>query len=170
MLVKDGIYHVVARANRKEFILHSPEMKEMFLSVLSRAKKRFDFKLINFCIMGNHIHFMIKPGGNENLSRIMQWILSTFAIRFNRTNALSGHVWYDRFKSKIVSEFRDFLHTFRYITENPVRAGLVHSPLAYRYNGVCFIRNRDYRIIEEPELYLHLMEPLICDSLLLADY
>jgi REP element-mobilizing transposase RayT len=79
-VVQGAHYHVTARANRREFILNSPEMKELFLTVLKRAKGKYKFKLTTFCIMGNHIHFMMKPDENENLSRIMQWILAAFAV------------------------------------------------------------------------------------------
>jgi REP element-mobilizing transposase RayT len=70
-------------------------MKDMFLEVVKRAKRKYDFAVVNFCIMGNHVHFIIRPGAKENLSRIMQRILSVFAIRFNRQHRFIGHVWYD---------------------------------------------------------------------------
>ena len=168
MLVENGLYHVVARVNRKEFILKSAEIREMFLAVLKRSRCKYRFKLLNFCIMGNHIHFLIKPGKRENLSKIMQWVLSVFAIQFNKRLGLSGHVWYDRFKSKIVDGLYDFLHAFRYIAENPVRAGIVRFPWEYFSNGVTYLRNRDFRLIEKPHEVLKLMEPSLCEAFLLT--
>jgi putative transposase len=108
-LVSGAVYHVTAGANRKEFILNSPEMKRLFLKVIKRAKSKYAFKVTNFCIMGNHIHLLIKPLGKENLSRIMQWILATFAINFNIRFNISGHVWYDRFHSKVIESFRQYI-------------------------------------------------------------
>jgi len=70
-IVRGGQYHVTARANRREFILNSPEMKDLFLEVLKRAKEKYKFRLTTFCIMGNHIHFMMKPEENESLSRLI---------------------------------------------------------------------------------------------------
>ena len=167
LLVENGLYHVVARANRKEFIFNSAEIKEMLLAVLEKAKKRFHFSLTNFCIMSNHIHFMISPGKGENLSKIMQWILSVFAVRFNKRFGWCGHVWYDRFKSRILEGLSQFLHTFRYIAENPVRAGMVRFPWDHAYNGIAHIRNRDFHLIEEPLAVLKLLEPSLCEPLLL---
>lgn len=151
------MYHVVARANRKEFILNSDEMKTLFLQVVDTARKKYSFQITNFCIMGNHFHLMITPSKGENLSKIMQWILSVFAIRYNRIFGYTGHVWYDRFKSKIIDGLQQFLHAFFYILENPVRAGLVKKPWDYKFNGVTFLRNRDYRIIEKPDAVLSLV-------------
>jgi len=42
--LKDGaLYHVTARANRKEMILDNRGMKDLFLEVLERAKGKFRF-------------------------------------------------------------------------------------------------------------------------------
>jgi putative transposase len=151
-LQSGAIYHVVARANRSEFILHSEEMKELMMFILKKAKKRYSFQVKNFCIMGNHIHLLIKPTKNESLSRIMQWILSVFAIRYNKLNGFRGHVWYDRFKSKIIASFRQFIHTFQYIQDNPIRAGVVGNPLDYKYGGSWHIHEQLYDLIDEPDL------------------
>jgi len=159
VLRDNGVYHVVARANRKEFIFYSEELKADFLKVVARAKKKFSFRLINFCVMSNHFHFMIAPGKGENLSRIMQWILSVFAVRFNKRHGYAGHVWYDRFKSKIVENYHDFLHSFRYIAENPVQAGIVKRPWDYAFSGITYIRAKRFHLVEKPSLLLYLLEP-----------
>lgn len=126
----------------------------MMLDILKKAKKRFNFQIKNFCIMGNHIHLLIKPAKNENLSRIMQWILSVFAVRFNSVKGFRGHVWYDRFKSKIIASFQQFINTFQYIQNNPVLAGLVETHLDYKYSGDWHIRAQSYDFIDEPDLSL----------------
>src|SRR5512145_89083 len=101
-LQADARYHVTARANRKEMILDTSAMKELFLSVVKRAKEKYDFRLENFCIMGNHVHFLIQPGRGESLSAIMRWILSVFAMAYNKIRCMTGHVWGCRFFSRII--------------------------------------------------------------------
>lgn len=123
----------------------------MFLKTLERAKKKYNFKMRNFCIMGNHVHMMITPGDGESLSRIMQWILSVFAIHFNKIFGINGHVWHDRFRSTVVETLRQALHTFLYIAQNPVKAGIVDNCFDYTYNGVLFLQENNYRILEPPD-------------------
>jgi putative transposase len=83
-ILKDGaIYHVIARINRRELILNSPAIKELFLKIVTLSKKRYRFLVKNFCVMGNHIHIIMQPDTKECLSRIMQWILSVFAASYN---------------------------------------------------------------------------------------
>ncbi len=127
--------------------MDAPGVKELFLGIVEDAKKRFGFSVTNFCIMGNHIHFILQPE-NDDLSRIMQWLLSVFAIRYNRLRGCHGHVWYDRFRSKIIADFRQYVATFRYIMENPVRANMVCHPLQYPYNGITYLNRGDSRIID----------------------
>lgn len=143
-------YHVISRTNRKEMILNSDLIKELFLRVIRRAKKKFNFSVKNFCIMGNHYHLIIKPHENESISKIMQWILGTFAMCFNKMLNLTGHVWNDRFMSKIIYSYFQYLKTFIYIANNPVDAGLVQSPVDFRFSGISFIQKGILDILERP--------------------
>ena len=145
-------YHVIARANRGEFILESRKIKDLFLEILCRAKKRYKFQIRNFCIMSSHIHLIIKPGKNENLSKIIQWILSVFAVKYNKIFHIFGHVWYDRFSSFILNTFQKLAQTFIYICENPVKAGIVRKSWEYPYSGIYYLRRKMYFYVEQPDI------------------
>jgi len=149
--IRDGwSYHITARINRQEFLFESDTIKEMFMDVLRRAKKKYSFNIKNFCIMNNHIHFILKPLHGEKLSKIMQWILGVFAQQYNRTFGFKGHVWYDRFKSKLIVSFKQYLNTFIYISNNPVSAGIVNSADEFKYSGINDILKGKHDIIEWP--------------------
>lgn len=111
-------------------------MKRLFLTTLERAKKKYDVQIQNFCIMGNHFHLIIKPGPNESLSRIMQWILSVFAAAYNRETKQTGHVWGERFFSHIITGMQEFIKIFMYIDQNPVRANLVGRAEDWEFGGL----------------------------------
>jgi putative transposase len=128
----------VARANRQEFILQPQCFKELFIQTMLRAKRKYRFTFQNFCIRDNHIHFIIEPLPSANLSKIMQWILSVFAVQYNKQHQYSGHVWYDRFKSVILSNFFQYLAAYIYVMGNPVKAGIVLDPFDYEYCGTSF--------------------------------
>ena len=135
-LLDGADYHVTAMINRSEMILSAEGEKKLLLTVIERAKKRYHFQIKNFCIMNNHIHLLIKPGKNESLSRIMQWILSVFAMAWNRKHNLKGHVWGERFYSRVVEGIVDFLRVFIYIDDNPVNAQLVNHSWEWRFCGL----------------------------------
>ena len=150
--LKNGAsYHVIVRINRGEFLFDEDKFKNLYLSIIKKAMKRFCFRIRNFCIMGNHIHMIVEPLKNENLSKIMQWIQSVFAIQHNKETGLKGHVWYDRFKSVIIHNIRQLIQTFLYIALNPVKAGLTENPFKYKFNGINFIKQKKYEIISPPD-------------------
>jgi putative transposase len=155
-------YHVTARANRKEMILHCDAMKALFLTTVKRAKKKFRFQVHNFCIMGNHIHLIIRPERGESLSRIMQWILSVFAMAWNRKHHTSGHVWGERFFSKIINNLREYLKTFVYVTENPARAQIIGRIDEWEFGGLWHFIKGERDILEDaPGLPAYLYRRII---------
>jgi REP element-mobilizing transposase RayT len=158
--LKQGVrYHVIARANRDEMIFGSRALKFMFLDVVKKAQEKYKFVIQNFCVMGTHVHFILQPLKGESLSRIMQWILSVFAMQYNRTFNYKGHVFYDRFKSKIINNFRQYVATHIYIMDNPVKAGIVKKPGDFEFNGVSFMRKGLYEIIDPPDTMMKLIIP-----------
>ena len=153
-LLEGAEYHVTARINRGEKIFLAQEDRKLFMDTLKRAKKKFTFSLKNFCIMGNHIHLLIKPGPGVSLSRIMQWLLGVFAQLWNKKHGLSGHLWGERFFSRIILGILDFLRVFAYIDYNPVIAGMTTQPEQWQYGGLWHhkkgIKNITY--LEDPEI------------------
>jgi putative transposase len=132
-----AIYAIGAKTNNNEmFFEEVPGSKELMLEYIQKAHEKFDFELINFSIMGNHVHLLIKPGEGEDISRIMQWLLGCFAQEFNRRNGRSGHFWGERFWSRIVTSDEDLENAFEYVSENPVKAGLADKPESYEYGAV----------------------------------
>jgi putative transposase len=108
----------------------------MFLAFIKKAKQKYPFQLLNFCIMDNHIHLIVKPARGQSLSKIMQWIKGNFAKRWNKERHTEGHLWGERFFSKIIEDAAQFLKTFKYIDENPVAAKLVAKAEEWEYGGL----------------------------------
>lgn len=146
-----AMYHVIAKTNRGEDELKEEKVKELFEKVLFASKQKYSFELINYTIMNNHIHLMIRPLGDSSLSDIMRWILSVFAMRYNKMCKKVGSFWRSRFFSKIV-EGRSYLQTcFAYITENPVAKKMVSRCSEFRYGAIFWILKEVYEYIEKPD-------------------
>ncbi|PKL25831.1 MAG: transposase [Spirochaetae bacterium HGW-Spirochaetae-3] len=158
-LVRGACYHVTMRANRKEMILDAPGIKALYIQVVREARLRYRFRIDNFTIMGNHVHLLIKPEENECLSRIMQWINSVFAIRYNKLFGLCGHVWGERFYSLILARLQDYIRVFKYIDENPVAAHLVLFADKWVFGGLFHSRKGIWTVLSPPTLLLCLLFP-----------
>jgi len=140
-------------------ILDNKEMKDLFLEVLARARAKYRFRVENFCVMGNHIHLMIRPGDRESLSRIMQWILGVFAMAFNRLHGFTGHVWGCRFFSRILASFQQFVKVFEYIDKNPVEANQMEASRNWLHRGLWHHRHGVRGIVDELGEYAALVFP-----------
>lgn len=152
-----AIYHVTGKANYGDFIFENDYFKDLFLEDLHRAKKKYPFRLKHYSIMDNHVHLMIKPEGKSDLSVLMQWLFSVFARQFNISIGKKGHVWYDRFKSKIVRDINQYIATFNYISNNPVKAGICDMAEEYYYSALQMIKENKHDLVDPPGLPLELL-------------
>ena len=151
IIQRGATYHIVAKANRGEFILDSNEMKELFLSIIEAARRKYKFRIKHYCIMSSHIHLLLKPEDGTSLSDLMRWILAVFALQYNKAIGMRGHVWYDRFKSNIIHSSLQFINTFKYISDNPVKAGICSDAQEYAFNGLYELKKHVYRLLDPPE-------------------
>ncbi|OHD16548.1 MAG: hypothetical protein A2Y34_13915 [Spirochaetes bacterium GWC1_27_15] len=148
-LKPNATYHVTATINKEEKIFNKDNIKDMFLIVINEANLKYNFELTNFCIIENHIEFILKPI-KDSLSKIMQWILGVFAMRYNHKHHLKGHVWYDRFKSRIIETEEEIEDSFKSISQKPVVAGLTKKASEYKYCGISLIIKEIFDLIKKP--------------------
>ncbi|MDD5302294.1 MAG: transposase [Elusimicrobia bacterium] len=99
---------------------------EAFLRLFHRIMEESGATVFAYCLMPNHFHLAIKVG-SVPLSSIMQRILTSYAITFNRRHDRTGHLFEARHKAKLCLDDRYLLGLIRYIQMNPVRAGLVSN-------------------------------------------
>lgn len=129
-----GIYHVMARGNRRKNIFHDDEDKNRFINILVQKKKDDKFTLLAFCIMDNHYHLLIREE-KESLSSIMKMINSTYAVYYNNKYEGIGHVFQDRFRSEAIHNDAYLLNVTRYIHNNPKKAGIVLNCKDYPWSS-----------------------------------
>ena len=129
-----GIYHIMLRGINQQQIFEDEEDCEKFLRVLHECKTISNYKLFVYCLMGNHIHLLMKPE-LEPLELVFRRIGSKYVYWYNNKYQRSGHLFQDRFKSEAVNDEAYLLMVVRYIHQNPVKAGLVESPEHYRWSS-----------------------------------
>jgi putative transposase len=118
-------YHVLNRGNARSEVFHKPEDYEAFLRAVGEASVRLPMRLLAYCLMPNHFHLVVRPHAAGDLSRWMQWLMTTHVRRYLRHYHHSGHVWQGRFKAFPVQDDDHLITVVRYVERNPLRAGLV---------------------------------------------
>lgn len=125
--LQSGItYHVISRANNQDFLLENPHCKDKYLILLKNVKQRSDFELFSYCIMGNHVHLLMRMN-TEPLSSIMQWLNQKFAYEVNLRMGRNGHLFGDRYKAYPVIGDDKVRETIKYIHRNPLAANMVET-------------------------------------------
>ena len=118
-------YHVLNRGNARAQVFHKPEDYAAFLHAVHEASVRLPMRLLAYCVMPNHFHLVLRPFADGDLSRWMQWLLTTHVRRYLRHYDHSGHVWQGRFKAFPTQDDAHLVTVVRYVERNPLRAGLV---------------------------------------------
>ena len=140
-IAEGATYHVTSRTNGKTDAFSGNVGQRILLEVIREAKEKYDFSLHNFCIMPNHFHLLITPKSDTNLSRIIQWIKTKSAKRWNGSNNSRDHLWGERFFSRPIKDDEEYFAVYDYIDKNPVKAGLVDNPHDWKASGAYYLAN-----------------------------
>ena len=131
---KSGIYHIMLRGINQEQIFEDEEDNLKFLKILKEYKEICQYKVYAYCLMGNHLHLLLKEE-KEELQSIMKRIAGKYVYWFNTKYQRTGHLFQDRFKSEPVDDNKYFLTVLRYIHQNPLKAQLVDNINEYPFNS-----------------------------------
>ena len=95
-------------------------------------------RILDYCVMPNHWHFVLWPRRDKDLSSFMSWLTMTHAQRWHAAHhtAGTGHLYQGRFKDFAVQSDKHFLTVCRYVERNPVRAGLVKRAEDWPYGAL----------------------------------
>lgn len=132
--IANGIYHVVARGNERTAIFWDDKDRARFLELLSAVRERYRWRILAYCLMGNHYHLLAQTP-EPNLARGMRQLNGVYAQAFNRCHGRVGHLLQGRYGARLVQEDGHLLAAVRYIVRNPVRAGLCTSPGGWRFSS-----------------------------------
>jgi putative transposase len=128
-------YHLVQRGNNREVCFVEPENYQYYLELWKEYSRRYGVLVHAYCLMTNHIHFLVTPKNEESISRAMSVIGSRYAYYFNKAYKRTGTIWEGRHKSSLIQSDRYFLTCCRYIELNPVVANMVSKPEEYKWSS-----------------------------------
>jgi len=126
-LTDRSVYHVINRGNGGQVVFHKDKDYEAFISIMEEAKVHYHVNVFAYCLMPNHFHMVLMPDKAEDLSKMMQWLMTSHVRRYHRHYGTSGHIWQGRYKSFLIKMDSHLLSVLRYVEGNPLRTGLVNS-------------------------------------------
>jgi len=118
-----GYFHVWCRGVAAAVAFPTAEDRTEVFGLIGRSARRFDWELYAACVMSTHYHLVLEAPV-ERLSRGMHQLNWRYATSFNRRYGTFGHVFAERFKSKVLEDETRIFETCAYVLLNPVKARL----------------------------------------------
>lgn len=127
--------HVIQRGNNRQICFVDKQDILVYAGWLKDYARKYEVAVHAWVFMTNHVHLLVTPSSDDGLSDTMQSLGRRYVRYFNNRHGRSGTLWEGRFKSCLVQTEIYLLHCYRYIEMNPVRAGMVDDPSAYRWSS-----------------------------------
>jgi len=157
-LVNNEIYHVYNRGVEKRHIFLDNRDFQRFLNTalyyqhaktttkFSETPPRCIQEILNinsakiveifcYCLMPNHIHFMLKQIKDDGISIFMSKLTNSYTKYFNTKNKRVGPLFQGQFKAKLVENDDQLIHLSRYIHLNPLSSGIVKNLNDYQWSS-----------------------------------
>ena len=147
----ESIFHIMCKSISEVNLFKDGEDKKKYLLLVKKYKELYNFKIYGYCLMDNHSHLMVDTNGAD-ISKVMHGINFSYAMYFNKKYKREGHLFKDRFKSKIVNTERYLKTLSLYMHNNPTDIGeFKDCPEKYGFSslGIFLGKRRDsFKIVD----------------------
>lgn len=131
----DQPLHVIQRGNNRGAIFFREDDYASYRDWLTAAAAEYGCLIYAYVLMTNHVHLLVTPSREDSLPRAMQSLGRRYVRHVNASYRRSGTLWEGRYRAAPIDSESYFLACCRYIELNPVRAGMVDHPRAYRWSS-----------------------------------
>ena len=147
------VYHALNRAVARLPLFEKDGDYEAFERVVVEAAAEHPTRILGYCLMPNHWHFVLWPRAEGELTAFLRWLTHTHTQRWHAHYHTSGtgHLYQGRFKAFPVEEDAHLYTVLRYVERNPLRAGLVARAEDWRWSSL----GRRHSGREEKQPLLH---------------
>ena len=110
--------HVTLRVARHVYNLRSRRSFRVIEKALWASLGRFDTHVVQFTVLGNHIHLLVEADGHVSLGRAMKGLAVRLARGLNRMMGKRGRVLDDRYHGHVLRTPTEVKHARAYIAGN----------------------------------------------------
>jgi len=128
-------HHITQRGNRRQDVFFCEDDYESYLVLLREWCSVENVEIWAYCLMTNHVHLIVKPGKDSNLSKAIGETHRRYTRMINFRENWRGYLWQGRFASFPMDESW-LLKAAAYVELNPVKAGMVGRAWDYKWSSV----------------------------------
>ena len=119
-------HHVYGRGIEKRPIFHDDLDRRIFIERLGSNLAKWHLRCIAWALMPNHFHLLLISDFGD-LPYLMRCLLTGYSVYFNEHQKRVGHLFQNRYKSRVILKESYLREVIRYIHLNPIRSGLAGS-------------------------------------------
>jgi putative transposase len=111
---------------------------EAFTRIMIEAQRLYPLRILAWCLMRNHWHFVVWPQEKGEVTAHFRWLAHTHAMRWHVAHNTVGRgpLYQGRFKSFPVEEDEHLLVLCRYVERNALTAGVVQRAENWRWSSL----------------------------------
>lgn len=133
-------YQISARClNREWFNLPLASVWSVMEDYLFLTSSLYGLRLHSFVLMSNHFHLLL-TAPNANLSEALLYFMRETSREITRLSGRINQTYGIRNHKTRISNYHYFMNTYKYVYQNPIRAGICKRAEDYPYstlNGLC---------------------------------
>ena len=134
VVATDYPHHITQRGNYRQKIFSSDADREKYLTLINTESKRHGLKILAYCLMPNHVHFIAVPKNDNSMGKVFKYVNMRYSQYYNKKIGSLGHLFQGRFFSSVMDEHY-VIACARYIERNPVRAKIVRKPWDWKWSS-----------------------------------
>ncbi|MFM7052776.1 MAG: transposase [Planctomycetota bacterium] len=127
-------HHVTHRGNLQAPLFETDIDRRLYLSMLHRFSRMTGTLIGGYCLMTNHVHFIVVPEAMSSISTCFGRAHRKYSEYLNVRRKTSGTNWEGRFFSTPMDPVHA-ANALRYVERNPVEAGLVTSAEEWEWSS-----------------------------------
>ena len=151
------LHFITCSCYRRRPLLDSKQRRNLFLKILDQVRTRYQFLLVGYVVMPEHVHLLISEPKIGTPSTVMQVLKQRVSRRLRDTprsdtdqsnprSEMPGaaeSLWQRRFYDFNVWSYKKRIEKLQYMHMNPVARGLVASPELWPWSSYRFYQFRE---------------------------
>ena len=139
-------------------IFQSDADRRSYLQYVKEETDRFGVKILSWCLMTNHVHFIAVPNEERSFARGFGEAHRKYTRMKNFSDGVRGYLFQGRFSSCVLDESH-LIAAAHYVETNPVRAGMVSVAWDYAWSSAAHhIGKTETDILVEDKTLIGLIE------------
>jgi putative transposase len=138
------LHFITFSCYRRRALLGTRRARDGFVKILDQVRSRYEFRLVGYVVMPEHVHLLISEPRKSNPSKVLQVLKQRlsralhrgrrkplpgqFSLPFARSRTDGEAFWQRRFYDFNVWSNKKLKEKLEYMHANPVQRKLVHHP------------------------------------------